>query len=154
QRDHVMKRQFDNTIRGDLRDSLAHRDEGERAFVYDRIEELAKRYLTDNLFRRMQVVHRAIIAAALRRDTDTVLALLQLDAEKGHGVGLHVVDGRAHFTYPAFDPADPAVAAAYEITHERPVTRIGALLSPAEVTFDGSTIEVRGTARIEGSPVL
>ena len=154
ERDHVMKRQFDNTIRGDLRDALALRDEAERAFVFDRIEDLAQRYLTDDLFRRMHVIHRAIIAAALRRDVDTILALLAVDAEPGKPAGLHVIDGRAYFTYPGFDPADPERLPAYEITHEKPLNRLAALFSPARVEVDGTVVRLTGTADVHGSPVV
>ncbi|GAA2086834.1 glycosyltransferase [Aeromicrobium tamlense] len=152
QRDHVMKRQFDNTIRGDLRDSLALRDDVERAFVFDRIEDLAQRYLTDNLFRRMHVIHRAIIAAALRRDVETTLALLQADEDKGRGVDLHVVDGRAHFAYPGFDPADAESRPAYEITYEKPVKRIASLFGRAKAQLDGTSVVITGRSRVRGAP--
>ena len=65
-----MKRQFDNTIRGDLRDSLSLREPDEREFVYDRIAELSQRYLTPELLRSMKVLDRAVLRAALDRDTE------------------------------------------------------------------------------------
>lgn len=148
-RDHVMRRQFDNTIRGDLRDSLSLREPAEREFVYDRIAELSERYLTDGLFRSMKVLDRAIIRGALDRDTERVLALLAIAAGGEHSVTLHLDDGRAFLAYPGFDPSGDRDA--YEITQERPLKRIAGLFSPARVSVEDDLVVLRGTASIEGT---
>jgi len=150
QRDHVMRRQFDTTIRHDLRDSLSLREPAEREFVYDRITELSAKYLTDDLYRSMKVIHRAILRGALDRDTERILALLAIAAGGEHAVGLHVEGDRAFFTYPGFDPAGEH-RDAYEITQERPTKRIAALFSPARVAIEDDLVVVRGTASIHGT---
>ncbi|WP_313405398.1 glycosyltransferase family A protein [Aeromicrobium sp.] len=150
QRDHVMKRQFDNTIRGDLRDSLSLREPDEREFVYDRIAELSQRYLTPELLRSMKVLDRAVLRAALDRDTERALALLALSAGGEHSVGLHLEGDRAFFTYPGFDPAGEH-REVYEITAERPLKRIAGLFSPATAAVEDDLVVLRGTVGIHGA---
>ena len=149
ERDHVMRRQFDNTIRGDLRDSLSLREPAEREFVYDRIAELSERYLTEGIERGMKVLDRAVIRAARDRDTERALALLALSAGGEHSVGLHVEGERAFFAYPGFDPAGEH-RDTYEITQERPLKRIAGLFSPATAAVEDDLVVLRGTVSIHG----
>lgn len=149
-RDHVMKRQFDNTIVADLRDNLPLREETEREFVFDQIADLADRFLTQNMLNSMRVGDRLVVLAAIERDEEKIGSTLSAIGPGAGPVKLFATDDCFYLGFPGFDLSS-AARSGYEITTDTPTRWISKLLRPATLKINESIVELSGTALIEGA---
>ncbi|HPU13537.1 MAG TPA: glycosyltransferase [Aeromicrobium sp.] len=148
-RDHVMKRQFDNTIVADLRDNLPLREETEREFVFDQIADLADRFLTENMLNSMRVGDRLVVLAAIERDEEKITSTLAAIGPDAGPVKLFATDDCFYLGFPGFDLSS-AARTGYAITIDTPTRWISKLLRPAKLTVAGAKVELRGTVLVEG----
>ncbi|HEX6869976.1 MAG TPA: glycosyltransferase family 2 protein, partial [Micromonosporaceae bacterium] len=149
-RDAVLVRHFSWEVAKLIEDDFLRLDRPTQERVHAVVGELARRYLTDGIRRRLAVESRLRILAAAQGDLDQLLAVIRQDAR--HGVPVTVVSGaRWYAAYPGAvipAPDEPVIPAA-----EQPVPTAPAWSDVTEVAagwtakLDATTVAWAGGGR-------
>lgn len=152
-RDAVAKAQFDQVILEDLRDSFASRDDAGRAFVCERIRQLADEHLTDAVLRSMPVARRVPLLLAAAGETAAVIDAVEPD-RAASAVPIEVDGERAFIGYPG--PARTTVDRdAWELLEVDgdPYDRVAETFAAPRVELDGTRVVLVGRLALTGAPV-